>query len=73
MHSSTEDRAKYLGKYLAQKRDKTGKWSKLHNMELHNLYRNADIIRMFKLHRLWWAEHVAWMGDGRRAHKNVSQ
>ena len=38
-------------------------------MELHNLYGNANIIRMFKSRRLQWAGHVAQMGDGRRAHK----
>ena len=41
----------------------------MHNLELHNLYGNADIIRTFKSHRLWWAGHIAWMGDGRKAHK----
>ena len=30
---------------------------------------NADIIRTLKSRRLWWAEHVARMGDERRAHK----
>ena len=45
-------RTKYLGKYLAQKRDEqTGEWGKLHNVKFHNLYGNADII-MLKSHRL---------------------
>ena len=38
-------------------------------MELHNLYENMDIIRMFKALRLRWTKHVARMGDERRAHK----
>ena len=47
------------------KRDEqTGEWRKS-----HNLYGNADIIRMLKSYRLQWAGYVAWMGDGRRAHK----
>ena len=41
----------------------------LGNVELHNLYRNADIIKTLKSRRLRWAGHVARMGDGRRAHK----
>ena len=38
-------------------------------MELHNLYRNGDIINTLKSHRLRWAGHVARIGDGRRAYK----
>ena len=38
-------------------------------MELNNLYGNADVIRMLKSCGLWWAGHVTWIGDGRRAHK----
>ena len=38
-------------------------------MELHNLYGNADIIRMLKSLRLQLAGLVAWMGDGRREPK----
>ena len=43
-------------------------WRKLHYVELHNLG-NADTIRMLKSCRLQWAGHIAWMEDGRRAHK----
>jgi hypothetical protein len=32
---------------------------------LHNLYSSPNIIRMFKLKRLCWAEHVARMGEKR--------
>ena len=38
-------------------------------MELHNLYGNADIIKMLKSHRLWWTGHVVQIGDGRMACK----
>ena len=63
-------RTKYLGKYLAQKRDEqTGEWRKLHNVEVHNLYSNADIIQMLKPRRLRRAGHVSWMGDRRRTRK----
>ena len=38
------------------------------NVELHNLYGNANIITL-KSFRFWWRGHVPWMGDGRRVHK----
>jgi hypothetical protein len=37
----------------------TGGWRKLHNEELHNLYSSPGIIRIIKLRRMRWAEHVA--------------
>ena len=59
---------KILREILGPKGDEQiGKWRKLHNLEIHNLYGNADIIRMLKSHRFRWAGHVARMGDGRRA------
>ena len=57
-------------KIFGPKRDEqTGEWRKLHNVELHNLYGNADIIKTLKSRGLRWAGHVARMGYGRRAHK----
>jgi hypothetical protein len=35
---------------------------KLHNEELHNLYSSPSIIRIIKLRKMTWAEHVARMG-----------
>jgi hypothetical protein len=41
------------------KRDEvTGKWRKLHNGELHNLYSSPDIIKQIKSRRMRWARHV---------------
>jgi hypothetical protein len=40
----------------------TGRWRKLHNEELHNLYSFPSIIRMTKSRRMRWAGHVAQMG-----------
>ena len=40
-----------------------------YNVQHHNLYVNAGIIRTLKSRRLRWAGHVARMGDGRKAHK----
>jgi hypothetical protein len=39
-----------------------GKWRKLHNGELHNLYSPPNIIRQIKSRRMWWSGHVACMG-----------
>jgi hypothetical protein len=48
------------------KRDEVmGKWRKIYNRELHNLYSSPDIIRRIKSRRMWWAGHVARMGEGR--------
>jgi hypothetical protein len=42
------------------KRDEeTGRWRKLHNDELHNMYSFPSIIRMIR--RMRWAWHVARM------------
>ena len=52
------------------KRDEvTGKWRKLHNEELNDLYSSPNIIRMFKLRRMRWEGHVARMGERRGAYK----
>jgi hypothetical protein len=37
----------------------------LHNEELHNLYSSLSIIRQVKSRRMWWAGHVARMGEER--------
>ena len=50
---------KILRKIFGPKRDElSGEWIKLHNVELHNLYGNAGIIRMLKSRKLQWAVHV---------------
>jgi hypothetical protein len=45
----------------------TGGWRKLHNEELHDLHSSPSIIRMIKLRRMRWAEHIARMGEKRNA------
>jgi hypothetical protein len=47
----------------------TRDWRKLHNEELHNLYSSPDIIRQVKSRRIWWAGHVARMGEERKVYK----
>jgi hypothetical protein len=44
----------------------TGECSKLHNEELHIMYSSPDIIRQIKSRRMWWAGHVARMGEERK-------
>jgi hypothetical protein len=45
------------------KRDEvTGKWRKLHDEELHDLYSSQSIIRMIKPRRMRCAGHVARIG-----------
>jgi hypothetical protein len=45
-----------------------GRWRKLYNEKLHNLY-SSNIIRVTKLRRNTWVEHVARMRDMRNAYK----
>jgi hypothetical protein len=47
----------------------TGKWRKLRNKELHNLYSSPSIIRIIKSRRIRWAGHVAGMGEKRNAYR----
>ena len=51
------------------KRDENGEWRRLHNEELHSLYRSPNMIRVIKSRRLRWAGHVARMEEGRSAFK----
>ena len=43
------------------KRDENGEWRRLHNEELHSLFRSPNIVRAIKSRRLRWAGHVARM------------
>ena len=38
---------------------------RLHNEELHSLYRSSGIVRVVKYRRLRWAGHVARVEEGR--------
>ena len=40
----------------------TGKWRKLHNEELRDLYSLPNIVRVVKSRRMRWEGHVARMG-----------
>jgi len=48
------------------RRDKVrGKWRRLHNEELNDLYTSSNIVRVIKSRRMRWAGHVARMGEER--------
>jgi hypothetical protein len=52
-----------LRKIFGPKRNEvTGKWRKLHNEELRDLYSSPSIIRIIKSRRMRWAGHVSRMG-----------
>ena len=58
-----------LKRVFGPKRDEvTGKWRKLHNEELSDLYL-LNILRVVKSRRMRWAGHVARMGEGRGVHR----
>jgi hypothetical protein len=42
-------------------------WRRLHNEELHDLYSSSIIIWVIKLKGMKWVEHVAHLGEKRRA------
>jgi hypothetical protein len=46
-----------------------GRWRKLHNEGLHNLYSSPSIIRIIKSRRMRWAGHVARMGEKRDVYR----
>jgi hypothetical protein len=59
-----------LRRIFGPKRDVvTGGWRKLHNEELHNLYRSPSIIRIIKSRRMRWAGQVARMGEKRNVYR----
>jgi hypothetical protein len=60
-----------LRRIFAPKRDGNGERRRLHNAELHSLYRSPNIVRVFKSRRLRCAGHVARIEDGRSAFKIV--
>jgi hypothetical protein len=49
--------------YVPNRDEVTGKWRKLHGVQVHNLFSSPNIISEIKSRRLRWAIHVAHMGD----------
>ena len=59
-----------MRRIFGPRRDRvTGKWRKLHNEELSDLYSSPNTVRVIKSRRLRWAGHVARMEEGRVVHK----
>jgi hypothetical protein len=59
-----------LRRIFGPKRDEVrGRWRKLHNEELHDLYSSLNIIILIKLRRMRWAGHIARMGEKRNAYR----
>jgi hypothetical protein len=59
-----------LRRICGPKRDEvTGKWRKLYNEELHDLYSSPSIIRIIKARRMRWVGHVAQMAEKRYAYR----
>ena len=55
-----------LRRIFEPKINKNVKCRRLHNKELHNLYRSANsIVRVIKSRRLRWAGHIARMEEDR--------
>jgi hypothetical protein len=53
-----------LRRIFGPKRDEvTGKWRKVHNEELNELYCSPSFVRVIESRRMRWAEHVARMGE----------
>ena len=50
-----------MRRIFGPKRDASGEWRRLHNKELHNLYRSLNIVWVIKSRRLILAGHVAIM------------
>ena len=51
------------------KRDSNEEWRRLHNTELHSLYRPSNIVKVIESIRLRWAGHVTGMEECRIAFK----
>ena len=51
------------------KRDESREWRRLHNEELHSLYRSPTIVWVIKSRKWRWAGHVARLEEGRSALK----
>jgi hypothetical protein len=58
-----------LRRIFGHKSDENWKWRRLHNEELHSLYRSPNIARVMKSRRMKWVGHVARMEEGRSALK----
>jgi hypothetical protein len=55
-----------LRRIFGPRRDEvTGKWRRLYNEELNDLYSSPNIVRVIKSRRMRWAGNVALTGEER--------
>ena len=47
-----------LRRIFGPKRDKVGKWRRLHNEELQSVYCSPNVVKVIKFRRLRRADHV---------------
>jgi hypothetical protein len=59
---------------MGSKRDEViGKWRKLHNEELHDLYSSLTIVRVIKSRRMRWAGNEVRIGEGRGVDRGLME
>ena len=58
-----------LKRIFGPNRIENNEWRRLHNDELHSLYRSPNIVRVIKSRRLRWAGYVARTEEGTSAFK----
>ena len=61
-----------LRQIFGTRRDENGEWRRLHNEELHSLYRSPIVVRVINCRRLRWAGRVARVEKGRSAFKMLT-
>jgi len=55
--------------FVPRREEVTGKWRRLHNEELNDLYSSPNIVRVIKSRRMRWTGHVAHMGEERGVYR----
>ena len=64
----TENRV--MRRIFGPKRDEvTGKWIKLHNEELNDLYYSPNVVRVIKSRKMRWPGQIADMGESRGVYR----
>ena len=59
-----------LRRKFGPKRDEVlGEWRTLHMEQLNDFYTSQNVIRGIESRRIRWADHVACMGNRRRAYR----
>ena len=61
---------KVLRRIFGPRRDEvTGKWKRLHNEEINDLYSSPNVVWVIKPRTMRWAGHVARMGEERGVYR----